>query len=244
MNQKLSVAECVEIFQGLSPRIIKAYNELAARLSPGHELFLTGGCLVDRIIAQQTGTSFRLHDIDCFVTGTKTDEDFFSIFDTLQPVRNRFGGLKIVDPETNIPMDIWRLENHNWWREPTPNTPAEALAKSTLDISAIAWCPRCDLVVDQGCLEAMASRTIELRHLPKWYQPTGILEIVHILLCVCKYRNVLAAGPRLTDYLGRVLNSPCAKQIMPRFEIKMRANRLPIAEQWAYQQEAAKWFRN
>lgn len=189
--------------------------------------YVIGGCLADAWLDQaliQSGQSHIgsvLHDIDVIVAGPESKSVLVAALASTEPRVNRFGNPKVTHAGTGLKIDMWRMEDHNLWRPGRAASIAAAVDRCPLDITAIAWSPTDGRLFDGGCVAAIDSRTIELRHAPGARGKERMLIAGHILGVAYKYRAALTLGPIAKKYVRHVLLSPQGTELQKLFEQKL-----------------------
>lgn len=173
--------------------------------SANWNLFLQGGMVRDSAIQVLTGIKIPMSDLDFVVEGCPSQEHLRSVLAGFEVVQNSFGGFKVKFGDLNI--DLWRIENHLGIADSILKLGVGGLLGSvTTSMDAIAFDVFNERIIDQGCLNSIARRTIDLNVNGFWNAKVAPHHIAHIAKMMGRTGFLLSISlqARLCEYVQHI----------------------------------------
>lgn len=157
------------------------------------EVVVMGGLLRDLLLGRVLQIEARPVDIDLVLFGAKSIEELRNRLWNTMRSSNSFGGFKCRLRINGAVFDLWRAEDHtNIATASKPHTVEQILRHNLLDVDAIAWDPRIDVIHDYGCMDAIEAGRIGMMGPQGVSQKFLANQIAHVLLIGFKTNFVLA----------------------------------------------------
>lgn len=169
---------------------------------------LFGGVIRNAVLASVLHRSFPARDADFVVFGMPSDDHLYDALKAFHPARNSFGGLKIqVDGST---VDIWRaeLEQQIAGQPPIVQGVDDLLRCVTLTTDAVLYDPNEHIIFEEGFIQAVNTRTIDIGAQSRWIEPWLHYHLAHLA-----YVHMLT-GFALTPQTHRVAREALSESVI------------------------------
>lgn len=178
----LDRAFALEVIQRTVERrsIATIVQEVTTRLPAPAQTLVFGGVLRNSVLSEILHKPFPVRDLDFVVFGLATDEELYRAFALEQPRRNSFGGAKLS--VSGITVDVWRaeLELRIAGQPPQVTNIEDFLKCVTLTTDAVLYDPPTATLYEQGFLNAMSQRMIDLGADSLWVSPWKPYHLAHL----------------------------------------------------------------
>jgi hypothetical protein len=127
------------------------------------DVYVLGGIIRNLLLNELRGIELENGDVDVVINGAATTGDLQSKIQDFIVRQNEFGGAKCRLSYEGLLFDVWRLDDHvSLSITPGPHTLLHLLQHNVIDVDAVVWEPKTDLLHDYGCIRAIRRGRIEL----------------------------------------------------------------------------------